>query len=60
MIWFGWVWLFNRISTFEDFFKAKAILKEEQQWYYLIHNWEDKGVYTFPSGIFSKVNKQYD
>ena len=35
---------------------AKAIFLEEQQWYYLTHSWEDKGVHTFPKGIFPKVN----
>ena len=37
-------------------FNAKAIIIEEQQWYYLTHSWEDKGVYTFPKGICPKVN----
>ena len=37
-------------------FNAKAILLEEQQWYYLTQSWEDKGVYTFPRGICPKVN----
>ena len=37
-------------------FNAKAILLEEQQWYYLTHSWEDKGVHTFPRGICPKVN----
>ena len=41
--------LFNGISI-------KAILLEEQQWYYLTHSWEDKGVHTFPMGICPKVN----
>ena len=27
---------------------AKAILLEEQYWYYLTHRWEDKGAHTFP------------
>ena len=39
-------WLFN----------ARTILLEEQQWYYLTHSWEDKGVHTFPKGICPKVN----
>ena len=54
MVWL--VSLFNGISTFVRLFKAKAILLEEQQWYYLIHSWEDKGVHTFPKGICPKVN----
>ena len=37
-------------------FNAKAILLEEQLWYYLTHSWEDKGVHTFPKGICPKVN----
>ena len=37
-------------------FNANAILLEEQQWYYLTHSWEDKGVHTFPKGICPKVN----
>ena len=27
-----------------------------QQWYYLTHSWEDKGVHTFPKSICPKVN----
>ena len=45
--------LFNGISTL---FNAKAIILEEEEWYYLTHSWEDKGVHTFPKGICSKVN----
>ena len=37
-------------------FNAKAILLEEQQWYYVTHSWEDKGVHTFPKSICPKVN----
>ena len=37
-------------------FNVKAILLEEQYWYYLTHSWEDKGVHTFPKGICPKVN----
>ena len=48
--------LFNGISTFVRLINAKAILREEQQWYYLTHSWEDKGVHTFPKGICPKVN----
>ena len=36
--------------------KSSCILLEEQQWYYLTHSWEDKGVHTFPKGICPKVN----
>ena len=38
------------------YFNTKAILLEEQQWCYLTHSWEDKGVHTFPKGICLKVN----
>ena len=48
--------LFNGISTLFRLFNAKPILLEEQQWYYLTHSWEDKGVHTFPKGICLKVN----
>ena len=34
----------------------KPFFIEEQQWYYLTHSWEDKGVHTFPKGIRRKVN----
>ena len=27
-------------------FTGKAILVEEQQWYYLTHSWEDKGAHA--------------
>ena len=54
--WFGLVSLFNGISTFFMLFNAKAILVEEQLWYYLTHSSEDKGVHTFPKGICLKVN----
>ena len=51
--WFLWI---NGISTPCRLFNAKAILLEEQYWYYLTHSWEDKGVHTFPKGICPKVN----
>ena len=28
-------------------FNVKAIIVEEQLWYYLTHSWEDKGIHTF-------------
>ena len=31
------------------------MLQVEQQWCYLTHSWEEKGVHTFPKGIFPKV-----
>ena len=37
-------------------FHAKAILLEEQYWYYLTHSLEDKGVHTFPQDISLNVN----
>ena len=37
-------------------FNAKAILREEKWCYYLTHSWKDKGVHTFPKGIYPKVN----
>ena len=55
-IWFGLDSLFNGISTLFRLFNAKAILLEEQEWYYLTHSWWDKGVHTFPKGICPKVN----
>ena len=51
--WFLW---FKGISTLFSLFNAKAILLEEQYWYYLTHSWEDKGVNIFPKGICPKVN----
>ena len=54
-LWFGLVYFFNGISTLFRLFNAKAILLEEQ-WYYLTHSWEGKGVRTFPKGICPKVN----
>ena len=36
--------------------ETETILLEEQQWCYLTHSWEDKGVPTFPKGICLKVN----
>ena len=37
-------------------FNAKAILVEEQLWYYLNDSWEDKEFHTLPKGICPKVN----
>ena len=52
--WFG----FFCLMAYQLFrlFNAKAILLEEQQWYYLTHSWQNKGVHTFPKGICLKVN----
>ena len=36
-------------------FNANVTLVEEEEWYYLTHSWEDKGVDTFPKGICPKV-----
>ena len=54
-VWFGFFvsWHINLCRLFN----AKAILPEEQQWYYLTHSWEDKGFHTFPKGICPKVNE---
>ena len=41
--------------NFHGLFNAKAILAEEQQEYYLIHSWGNKGVHAFPKGISPKV-----
>ena len=38
-------------------FNAKAILLEEQLCDYLTHSWEDKGVHTFPKGIFPESER---
>ena len=53
-IWFGFFvqWHINLCRLFN----AKAILIEEQWWYYLTHSWKDKRVHTFPKGICPKVN----
>ena len=53
MIWFCLVSLLNDISTFVGYFNVKAILLEEQ-WSYLTHRWEDKGVYIFPQEYLSE------
>ena len=41
-------------------FNAKAILREEQLWYYITHNWENNWennwVHIFTKGICPKVN----
>ena len=52
----AWFLCFNGISSLFRLFNAKAIFLEEQRWYYLTHSWEDKGVHTFPKGIYPKVN----
>ena len=43
-------------STFVGYLDAKAILLEEQLWYYLTHSWEDKWAHSFPKAICPKVN----
>ena len=35
---------------------TKAIIVEEQYWYYLTHSWGDKRVHAFPKGIRPKMN----
>ena len=51
---FGWVSLFNDISTFMGYLMSKSSFFEEQQWYYL--SWENKEIHTFLKGISPKVN----
>ena len=46
--------LFNGISTFVGYFNTKAILVEEQQWYYLTCSWENKRVIPFPKVLLKK------
>ena len=50
-----WVCLFYGISAFLGFLNVKATFLEEQ-WYYLTHSRENKGIHTFPKGICPKVN----
>ena len=38
-------------------FDGKAILLEEQYWYYLTHSWEDKGTHTFPQGYLPESER---
>ena len=47
---FAWLLWLLCLMVYQPFrlFNAKAILLEEQLWYYLTHSWEDKGVHTFP------------
>ena len=40
----------NGISTFFRLFNAKAILLEEQYWYYLTHSSKDNGFFNFSQG----------
>ena len=35
---------------------TKAILVEEEQWFYLIDIWKNKGFHAFPKNISPKVN----
>ena len=43
--------------NYHGLFDAKAILVEEQQWYYLSYIWvRDKGVHTFSKNINLKVS----
>ena len=41
--------------AYQWLFSAKAILLEEQKWYYLTHSWGMES-HTFPKGICPKVN----
>ena len=51
-------WILAEVVKFykiRDLFNAEDILLKEQQWRYLTHSWENKGVYTFPKGICPKM-----
>ena len=48
--------LFYGVSISPGHFSYKAILEEEQYWFYLIFNWKNKGVHTFPIIVSQKVN----
>ena len=37
-------------------FNAKAILVEEQQWYYVTQSYGNLRIHTFPKGVSLKVN----
>ena len=54
--WFGLVCLFEWHINLWRLFNAKAVLQEEQLWYYLTRRSENKGVHIFPKGICPKVN----
>ena len=58
MNYFSSSFLINGISTLKGLFNPKAILVEEQQWYYLTHSWEDKRVHAFPMGKLFLRNKK--
>ena len=47
----------NGISTFVCYLDVKAIFVEEQPWYFLSPNLEDKGVHSFPKGNRLKVKE---
>ena len=49
---FFFLWHVN----FRWLLNAKVICGEEQQWYYLIHIWEDKGVHAILMAINLKMN----
>ena len=44
------------MAYFNWLFNAKTILMEEQWWYYQIHIYKDKGIYTFLNGMRLKMN----
>ena len=50
----GLVWFLCLMSTLFRLFNAKAILLEEQLWYYLTHSWEDKGGSYLSQGYLSE------
>ena len=54
---FGFISLFNGISTFVGYLIAKSILVEELLRSFLTESWRrDKEVHTFPKGMSPKVN----
>ena len=53
LVWFGF--FVKRHINFHGLLSAKVIFVEEQQWYYLTHNWGNKGVHTFPKDVSPKV-----
>ena len=45
LVWFGFFVLWH--INLHGLFNTNAILVE-QLWYYLTHNWENKGIHIFP------------
>ena len=51
-----WFLCFNGISTFVGYLMPKQFFEKNRKLYYLTHSWEDKGVHTFPTGIWPKMD----